>query len=84
MPNIRKKGVWDMGNYIPTEEDMLAASWCLKNNIIVYPVVESPGCWWLEIELNGRVHRSPSKYSKLNLWITLHEFYRYYYKKYKK
>ncbi len=73
-----------MGKYLPTEEDIKAASWCLNNEIRISPQAESPGSWYIDIEINGKSNRSPYKYSKLNVWQTLHEFYRYYYNKYKK
>lgn len=84
MPNIPRPSAWNMGKYLPTEEDMKAASWCLNNGIKISPYPEAPGSWWIDIEINGKVNRSPYKYSKLNVWQTLHEFYRYYYNKYKK
>lgn len=81
MPNIKSKGPWDMGVYYVTPKDYLASAWCLKNSITVYPVAKSVGQWWLEIDINGNVHRSPHIYTKTIVWQKLHEYYRYYYDK---
>tara|TARA_R110001592_G_scaffold113960_1_gene313385 strand:+ start:3786 stop:4052 length:267 start_codon:yes stop_codon:yes gene_type:complete len=83
MPNIKNKGPWDMGNYFVTPIDHISASWCLNNSIKVYPLAKAVGEWWIEIDLNGKIHRSPYVYTKVMVWEKLHEYYRYYYNKYK-
>ena len=70
-------------NIETTEEHHEAMSWCLKNNIKIYPKVAKNG-FRIEINDNGKLIRSPKVYSDLEVQLKMWELYLYFYKKFKK
>lgn len=68
---------------IVTDEHHKAMSWCLKNNIKIYPKVVKNG-FRIEINDNGKLIRSPKVYSDLEVQLKMWELYLYFYKKFKK
>ena len=70
-------------NIETTEEHHKAMSWCLKNNIKIYPKVVKNG-FRIEINDNGKLIRSPKVYSHLEVQLKMWELYLYFYKKFKK
>ena len=82
MPAVKKNGPWFMGEYIPSELVISSAGWCLNNGIKVYPIPKRAAEWFIEIDISGKVNRSPYVYTKDNVWEKIHEYYKYYYKKY--
>jgi hypothetical protein len=78
----RKKNGWDMGNYIPTPEELEAYHWGVNNQIAIAPFAASPSAWWIEISIKGSPpKRSKETYGKNLIWIKIYEFYKYYYDK---
>lgn len=71
-------------NYVPTDEERKAMSWCIDRKIKVYPVPKDNE-YELHIEVsdNGRIERikSPKLYPKDNYLSTLWGLYLHYYKK---
>ena len=74
-------GIWE---YVATDKDNEAYNWCIKNGIKISPTAYSEGAWWLDIENNGKINRSPKKFIKTIVWEKMYEYYNYYYDKYKK
>ena len=70
-------------NIETTDEHHKAMSWCLKNNIKIYPKVVKNG-FRIEINDNGKLIRSPKVYSDLEVQLKMWELYLYFYKKFKK
>ena len=70
-------------NIETTEEHHKAMSWCLKNNIKIYPKVVKNG-FRIEINDNGKLIRSPKVYSDLEVQLKMWELYLYFYKKFQK
>ena len=70
-------------NIETTEEHHEAMSWCLKNNIKIYPKVAKSG-FRIEINDNNKLIRSPKVYSDLEVQLKMWELYLYFYKKFKK
>jgi hypothetical protein len=70
-------------NIETTEEHHEAMSWCLKNNIKIYPKVVKNG-FRIEINDNGKLIRSPKVYLDLEVQLKMWELYLYFYKKFKK
>ena len=79
-----KANAWDMGSYLPEKEDTEAMIWCTKNNIKIAPEGTTAGNWVVVISINGRINKSPESYKKNVIWQKIFEFYKYYFKKYKK
>jgi len=71
-----------MGHYMPTVEEYKAYAWCINNYIYISPRANGEGAWYVDINLNGKIHTSPNSYGKTTIWIKLYEFYKYYYNKY--
>jgi len=82
MPKLKKGSI--MGKYYPTDDEMNAAMWCVKNKIKISPLKKSfaEDMWYIEITLNGKTHRSPESYGKTVVWEKMYEFYLYYYNRY--
>ena len=70
-------------NIETTDEHHKAMSWCLKNNIKIYPKVVKNG-FRIEINDNGKLIRSPKVYSDLEVQLKMWELYLYFYKKFEK
>lgn len=70
------------GSYNPTEEEITAKNWCIKNRIIIWPETKLATEWKIEIRLNGKSHWSPKKYRRDVVWKKMYDYYKYYYNKY--
>ena len=72
-----------MGNYMPTVLETEAYRWCINNGIYISPYCkENFVSWYIDIEINGKVNRSPKFFNEKELWEKIFEYYKYYYKKY--
>ncbi len=80
----KKKSPWDMGDYTPTEDESEAMRWCIRNNIFISPVAIREARWTIEILNNGKTNKDPNDYKKLDIWIKMYEYYKYYKDKYEK
>ena len=80
MSPIKRKD--KMGQYMPTVEEYKAYAWCINNYIYISPFATGEGAWYIDISLNGKIHRSPESYGKVTIWIKIYEYYKYYYNKY--
>ena len=72
-----------MGQYVQTDEELEAYSWCVKNGIHISPLARDETNWFIEITINNKTNRSPETYKKVVIWEKLFEYYLYYYEKYK-
>jgi len=72
-----------MGQYIYSDEEFEAYSWCIKNGIRISPIAKDETNWFIEITINNKTNRSPETYKKMVIWEKLFEYYLYYYGKYK-
>ena len=72
-----------MGQYVQTDEELEAYSWCIKNGIHISPLAKDETNWFIEITINNKTNRSPETYKKVVIWEKLFEYYLYYYEKYK-
>ena len=77
-----KKSPWDMGEYTPTKEENLAWLWCMRNSIKISPMCKAEGAWWIEIENNNKINRTPNVFTKISVWRELYKYCKYYYDKY--
>ena len=48
----RKKDV--MGQYMPSEKDREAYSWCINNGIYISPFANGEGAWYIDIKINNK------------------------------
>lgn len=76
-------------DYVPTKEDTKYFSWCVDNGIRIYMKPVEPGwknkLYYICIEVNKKEHCDFKKtYDKHQTTAVIYEYYRYYYKKYKK
>ena len=78
-----KNKEWHMGSYSSTDEEYEARLWCIRNKIYISPFAKQPGGWYIDIEINGKQHRSPHVYTKDIIWENIYKFYKYYYDKHK-
>ena len=69
--------------YSYDKKDFEAYRWCINNGIYISPYCkENFVSWYIDIEINGRVNRSPKFFNEKELWEKIFEYYKYYYKKY--
>mgnify|MGYP003147283175 CR=1 FL=1 len=81
----RGKILWTskaLGEYMPSNYDMEAVSWCFKNNIHIYIHADEPYVLHLAVRINGKETISPETYSGEIIQKKKYEFYKYYYEKY--
>jgi hypothetical protein len=78
----KKKSQWDMGDYTPTKEEAEAMRWCIRNQIFISPIAIREARWTIEILNNGKSNTDPKDYKKLEIWIKMYEYYKYYKNKY--
>jgi hypothetical protein len=78
----KRKSPWDMGDYTPTKEEAEAMRWCIRNKIYITPVAIRESRWTIEILNNSKTSTDPNNYKKLDIWIKMYEYYKYYYEKY--
>ena len=75
-----------MGDYSASKHELDAYNWCVKNNIKISPSASTrdqyPTSWYLIIDIDGRINKSPETYGSLDIWGKLYEYYKYYYNKY--
>ena len=64
-----------------TDKHHLAMSWCIKNKILVYPKVAING-YFMEVNDNGKIIRSPVVYTKSEMEAKGWELYLYFYQKF--
>ncbi len=79
---MAKKGV-NMGDHMPTTANFKHMQWCLKNNIKISPFAYSTFEWYIDININGKINRSPRVFKKTEIWENIHNYYKYYYDKHK-
>ena len=84
----KKKGKWGfnpMPSYSRSELENNAYIWCINNNIKIAPFAvanSSPRKWWIDVNTQGKIKRSPYQYDESQIWHKLFELYVFYYKKY--
>ena len=82
----RRSGKGDktmMGSYIASKEETEAKIWCIKNNIKISPWAKDISNWYVSVIINnGKNNVSPEAYPRVEIWVKVYEFYKYYYKKY--
>jgi hypothetical protein len=81
----KRRGYKPMPGYDKSELESKAYLWCIKNNIKISPFAvlkSNPRTWWVDVEINGKVKRSPYKYDENQIWPKIFELYAFYYKKY--
>tara|TARA_B100000767_G_C19575927_1_gene455246 strand:+ start:225 stop:470 length:246 start_codon:yes stop_codon:yes gene_type:complete len=77
---IKKKSVV---SYTYTPEDFKAYQWCINNGIYISPFCKENFAWWyIDIEINKKINRSPQAFNPRELWEKIFEYYKYYYNKY--
>jgi len=79
---MAKSNPFDMGNYLPDEQEEKARFWCLKNNIYISPIAIKEATWTIVIENKGNKNTDPKTYNKNHIWQKVYEYYKYYYNKY--
>ena len=78
----KRKSPWDMGEYTPTKEDTEAMRWCIKNKIYIAPIAIREAKWTIEVLNNGISNTDPKEYKKVDIWVKIYEYYKYYKNKY--
>lgn len=79
---MAKKGI-NMGDHMPTTANFKHMQWCLKNNIKISPFAHNTFEWYIDININGKINRSPQVFKKTEIWENIHNYYKYYYDKHK-
>jgi len=65
------------------KKDFEAYRWCINNGIYISPYCkENFVSWYIDIEINGKLNRSPKFFNERELWEKIFEYYKYYYNKY--
>ena len=83
MGSIENKKV--MGYYLPTNRELDAAEWCLKNKIYINPLQVKNGVslWYIEIEINNKKTKSKEQFKTVEVWQKKYEYCLYYYNKHR-
>jgi hypothetical protein len=71
----------DMGVYVPTEDELKAYKWGIRNNISIAPFALSEIKWYIDITIKGKTARAPDIYPKILIFKKIYEYYKYYYDK---
>ena len=69
------------------ENEMKIIGWCLNKKIgvgISPDWKDDLNRWQIEININGKIHTDPNKYSDDTVYNKVNEYYKYYYDKYNK
>ena len=81
----KKKLSLKMGDYIPTDGEILAYNSGVRRGIRISPRAVSSGnasvAWYIEVYSQGRWVRSPESYPKVEIWREIYKAYDYYYQK---
>tara|TARA_R110002020_G_scaffold97222_1_gene232129 strand:- start:678 stop:902 length:225 start_codon:yes stop_codon:yes gene_type:complete len=74
-----------MGAYNPTERDLDIRMWCHRNHIFITPVETGyrERKWYIEIDIRGKIYKSPEHYTPTTIWDKILEYRKYYYEKYR-
>ena len=80
MSRRRRNDLWD---YKPTDKDMDAVAWCMRNGIFVslLPANKFASSFYIEISVQGKMHKSPNSFNASVSTEKLYEYYNYYYNK---
>jgi hypothetical protein len=84
-PKRKKKSDTLMGSYTPKPNETKHMIWCVKYGIKMYPVPTTqglPSSWFIDIDIDGVIRRSPKSYEETDIWAKIYELYGFYYKKY--
>ena len=71
-----------MGEYAPTQLEMDAYVWCIRNKIFISPIAIREARWTIEISNNGIANKDPNDYSKKDIWQKVFQYYKHYFNKY--
>jgi len=75
-------------DYVPDKNDTNAFTWCINNNIRIYPKPLERGLknklYYICIEINKKETCGKDTFENNELTGIIYEYYRYYYQKYKK
>jgi len=86
MPKKVKKTDW--GNFYRSEEEFEAMQWCIKNKITIAPLAakagNGPQDFWIEINIQGRINRTPETFPAKEVYPQIYKYYKYYYDKHRK
>ena len=69
------------------KEEMKIIGWCLNNNIgvgISPDWKDDMNRWQIDININGKIHTDPNRYSDDVVYNKVNNYYKYYYDKYNK
>ena len=83
MPKLKKKSN-PMGDYIPSDEEVEAYVWGIRNNLRIAPRACSAvnnNEWYVELNLNGKWTHSGEKFGPVEVWQMVYKYYNYYYEK---
>ena len=74
-----------MGAYSATSNDYDIRLWCHRNHIFITPVETGyrERKWYIEINIRGKVYKSPEHYTPTTIWDKILEYRKYYYEKYR-
>lgn len=70
-----------MGDYSPSQKDIEAQRWCLKNDIRIAPFAHDNSHWWIDVMIGKKSKRSPNYFTKGLVWQKIFDYYKYYYDK---
>jgi hypothetical protein len=77
---IKKKST----GYQHSPDEFKAYQWCINNGIYISPFCkENFTSWYIDIEINKKINRSPQVFNPRELWETIFKYYKYYYDKHK-
>ena len=76
---VKKKS----NGYQYSPDEFKAYHWCVNNGIYISPFCkENFTSWYIDIEINKKINRSPGTFDTRELWVTIFKYYKYYYDKY--
>ena len=75
-----------MGTYTPTDKELKAYWWCIKNNIRISAYAKNQFKWYIDIVIgkykkDEKINRTPVTYKKDIVWEQIYKYCEYYYNK---
>ena len=87
---MAKKVIKGLGTYTPSAEETKWYMYCVENNIRISPIAKEKGMgnteWYIGISFGNnykKIHKSPSVYTRDNIWEEFYLMCKYYYEKHR-
>ena len=78
----RRKKNYTMGDYLPSDYEVEAYLWGVRNGLRIAPKrIPNRNAWYAEIFLKGKWNHNGEEFGPKDIWIQIYNYYIYYYEK---